>query len=149
MPSLYENLRADIITAMKAKDSATTTALRSADAAIKKINIDTAKDIDDAMVLQVLRKTVKNLSDANVDFEKAGRTDLVDANKAEIKVLEKYIPAGLDAAKLDVLIAAAITESGAQSKKEMGKVIGLLKKSPDAGLIDFSAVSKILQSKLP
>jgi len=64
-------------------------------------------------------------------------------------LLEKYLPAGLDAAKLEALIAAAIQETGAQSKKEMGKVIGALKKHPDAALIDFGVVSKLVQAKLP
>jgi len=96
-----------------------------------------------------LRKAVKNLSDARVEFEKGGRSDLVAANDAEIRVLEKYLPQGIDGARLEALIAAAIAETGAQSKKEMGKVIGALKKHPDAGLIDFGAVSKLVQAKLP
>ncbi len=71
------------------------------------------------------------------------------ANETEIKILEKYLPQGIDGAKLDALIAAAIQETGAQSKKDMGKVIGALKKLPEAGLIDFGAVSKLVQAKLP
>lgn len=148
MASLYEQLRADIVTAMKARNAATTTALRSADAAIKKVSIDSGKDIDDAMVLQVIRKSVKNLQDALPDFQKAGRTDLTDANKAEISVLEKYLPAALDGARLEALIAEAIAETGVTSKKEMGKVIGALKKKPEAGQIDFGSVSKLLQARL-
>lgn len=148
MATIYEQLRADIITAMKARDPVTTTALRSADAGIKKVSMDTNKDIDDAMVIQIVRKTVKNLTDANVDFQKAGRVDLVSANVTEIKILEKYLPAGMDSAKLELLLTEAITESGAVTKKEMGKVIAVLKKHPQAAIIDFSAVSKLLQSKL-
>jgi hypothetical protein len=64
-------------------------------------------------------------------------------------VLEKYLPKGLEGAQLDALIAAAIAESGATSKKDMGKVIGALKKRPEAALIDFGAVSKLVQAKLP
>jgi len=149
MASLYETLRADIIVAMKAKDSATTTALRSADAAIKKVSIDTNKDIDDPMVIAVIRKSVKNLADANIEFEKGNRADLIAANVQEIKVLEKYLPAALDPARLEALIAECITESGAASKKEMGKVIAALKKRPEAAIIDFGSVSKLLQAKLP
>lgn len=149
MATTYETLRADIIAAMKARDAVATTALRTADAAIKKASIDANKDIDDAMAIATLRKAVKNLADAKADFEKAGRTDLVAANDAELKLLQKYLPAGLDAAKLEALISAAIQETGAQSKKEMGKVIGALKKHPDAGLIDFGQVSKLVQAKLP
>ena len=149
MSPVYESLRADIVTAMKARDAATTTALRTADAAVKRAAMDGNKEIDDALVVATLRKAVKNLSDARVEFEKGGRSDLVAANDAEIRVLEKYLPQGIDGARLEALIAAAIAETGAQSKKEMGKVIGALKKHPDAGLIDFGAVSKLVQAKLP
>ena len=149
MSPIYDSLRADIVTAMKARDTATTTALRTADAAVKRAAMDGNKEIDDALVVATLRKAVKNLSDARVEFEKGGRSDLVAANDAEIRVLEKYLPKGIEGARLEALIAAAIAEPGAQSKKEMGKVIGALKKHPDAGLIDFGAVSKLVQAKLP
>ena len=149
MPTIYETIRADIIVAMKARDSAVTLVLRTADAAIQRASLDQAKPVDDTLVIATLRKTVKNLADAKVDFEKGGRTDLIAANDVEIKLLEKYLPQGLDAAKLDALIIEVIAETGAQSKKEMGKVIGALKKRPEAGLIDFGAASKIVQAKLP
>ncbi len=148
MPSTYDTLRADIVTAMKARDTATTTALRTADAQIKRAAMDANKDIDEALVVATLRKAVKNLADAKAEFEKGGRSDLVAANNAEIAILSKYLPAGLDAAKLDALIAEAITATGATTKKDMGKVIGALKQRPEAALIDFGAVSKLVQSKL-
>jgi uncharacterized protein YqeY len=149
MPTLYETIRADIVTAVKARDAATALALRTMDAAIQRAAMDTSKPIDDSLVTTALRKAVKNLSDAKAEFEKGGRADLVAANEAEIRILEKYLPKGLDPARLEALIAEAIQESGAQSKKEMGKVIGALKKRPEAALIDFGAVSKWLQAKLP
>jgi uncharacterized protein YqeY len=149
MATLYETLRADIVTAMKARDSATATSLRTADAAIQRASMDTSKPIDDALVIATVRKAVKNLADANEEFAKGGRTDLITANTTEIKVLEKYLPQGLDAAKLEALVVEVIRETGAQSKKEMGKVIGALKKRPEAGLIDFAAASKLVQAKLP
>ena len=149
MPSLYETLRADIITAVKARDTATATMLRSADAAIQRASMDTGKPIDDTLALTSLRKSVKNLIDARAEFEKGGRADLVAANTAEITVLEKYLPKGLDQAKLEAIILEVIAATGASSKKEMGKVIGALKQRPEAGLIDFGAASKVIQSKLP
>lgn len=149
MSPTYDRLRADIITAMKARDTTATTALRTADAAVKRAALDANKDIDEALVIATVRKAVKNLADAKADFEKAGRADLVAANDAEIKLLEKYLPQALDQAKVEALIAEAIQETGAQSKKDMGKVIGALKKRPEAALIDFGAVSKLVQSKLP
>lgn len=150
MPSAtYDQLRADIVAAMKARDTATLTALRTADAQIKRAAMDANKDIDEALVVATLRKAVKNLADARAEFEKGGRADLVAANTAEIAVLEKYLPQGLDSARLETLINEAIAATGAASKKEMGKVIGALKQRPEAPLIDFSAVSKLVQAKLP
>ena len=149
MASTYEILRADIIVAMKARDSATATTLRTTDAAIQRSAMDLNKPIDDALAIATIRKAVKNLSDAKAEFAQGGRQDLVAANDVEIKVLEKYLPQSLDAAKVDALIAAAIAETGATTKKDMGKVIGALKKLPEAGLIDFSAASKAVQAKLP
>lgn len=148
MPTLYETLRADIIVAMKAKDSARATMLRTADAAIQRASMDQSKPIDDALTLASLRKAVKNLQDAIVEFEKGGRADLVAANRAEIAVLEKYLPAALDPAKVAILVDEAIVASGATTKKEMGKVIAALKQHPDAALIDFGSVSKLVQAKL-
>jgi uncharacterized protein YqeY len=147
--TIYERLRADIITAMKARDTATATALRTMDAAIQRASMDTGKPIDEALALATFRKAVKNLTDARTEFEKGGRADLVATNTAEIAILEKYLPAGLDAAKLDALVTEVIAATGATSKKEMGKVIGALKQRPEAPLIDFGAVSKIIQAKLP
>jgi uncharacterized protein YqeY len=149
MPTTYETLRADIITAMKARDTATATALRTMDAAIQRAAMDSSKPIDEAIAIATFRKAVKNLTDARTEFEKGGRADLVAANNAELAILEKYLPKGLDAAKLEALVAEVIAATGATSKKEMGKVIGALKQRPEAGLIDFGAASKLVQAKLP
>jgi uncharacterized protein YqeY len=148
MPTLYETLRADIITAMKARDSARATILRTADAAVQRSAMDLNKPIDDALVLASLRKSVKNLADASEEFARGGRIDLVSANQAEIDILSAYLPAGLDSAKLEALIAETIAATGATTKKEMGKVIGALKQHPDAAIIDFGIASKLVQSKL-
>lgn len=149
MPTTYDTLRADIITAMKARDTATATALRTMDAAIKRAAMDSNKEIDEALTIATVRKAVKNLSEARAEFEKGGRADLVAANNTEIAILEKYLPKGLDAAKLEALVAETIAATGATSKKDMGKVIGALKQRPEAALIDFGAVSKLIQAKLP
>ena len=149
MPTLYERLRADIVTAMKARDSNTVLPLRTADAAIQRASMDQAKPIDDNLVAATIRKAVKNLADAKAEFLRGGRADLVAANEAEIALLEKYLPPGLDAARLEALVAAAIQSTGAQTRKEMGKVIGALKQLPEAPLIDFSQASKLVQAKLP
>ena len=111
--------------------------------------MDQNKPIDDAMTTTVLRKAVKNLQDAKTEFQRGGRVDLVAANDAEILVLEKYLPQALDPARLETLVAEAIQETGAQSKREMGKVIAALKKRPEADTIDFGLASKLVQSRLP
>jgi uncharacterized protein len=149
MATIYETLRADIITAVKARDTPLATMLRTNDGAIQRASMDLNKPIDDELVLSTLRKAVKNLTAANAEFAKGGRNDLIETNLKEIVVIEKYLPKGLDAAQLEALVDATIAATGAQSKKEMGKVIGALKQNPDASLIDFGAVSKLIQSKLP
>jgi uncharacterized protein len=148
MSTLYRSLRADIITAVKARDSGTSTALRTADAAVQRAAMDTNVEIDDALVLATLRKAVKNMNDANTEFAKAGRDDLVQANNVEIAILEKYLPAQIAGEKLEAIVVEAIAQTGAVSKREMGKVMAVLKARPDAELIDFGAVSKLVQSKL-
>ena len=149
MPTTYESLRTDIVTTLKARDTAKATALRTMDAAIQRAAMDANKPIDEALVIAAFRKAVKNLTDARTEFEKGGRADLVAANTAEIAILQKYLPAGLDAAKVDALVAEVIAATGATSKKEMGKVIAALKQRPEAPLLDFGAVSKLIQAKLP
>jgi len=95
MPSIYETLRSDIIIAMKARNAATLTSLRTLDAAIKRAAMDANKDIDDPLALSTVRKAVKNLADANTDFARGGRPDLVITNEIEIRVLEKCLPQAL------------------------------------------------------
>lgn len=148
MSAIYAQLRADIITAMKARDSVATTALRTADAAIKRAALDANVEIDDALVIATMRKGVKNLNDANTEFAKAGREDLIAANKAEIVLLEKYLPQGLSPEKLEAVVNEAIATSGATTKREMGKVMATLKLHPQADVIDFGAASKLIQAKL-
>jgi len=149
MPTLYEQLRAGVVAALRARDGAAATALRTADAAIQRASMDQAKPIDDALVTATLRRAVKNLADAKAEFERGGRADLVAANEAEIRLLERFLPKGIDPARLEALVAEAIRVSGAQSRKEMGKVIGALKATAEAPLIDFAAASRLIQAKLP
>lgn len=146
--SIYATLRADIVTAMKARDSGKATALRTADAAIQRAAMDGNLEINDDLVVATLRKAVKNLTDANVDFAKAGRTDLVDQNLKEIALLEVYLPQQISGAKLEAIVVEAIAASGARSRAEMGKVMGALKRHPDAARLDFAAASKLVQAKL-
>ena len=149
MSDLYVKFRADVVAAMKNRDKIATLALRTNDAAIQRAAMDLNQPIDDKLVVATLRKSIKNLTEAMAEFAKGGRADLVSANEAEIRLLEKYLPAALDPARLDALVADAIRATGAQTRKEMGRVIAELKKRPEAPLIDFSIASKVVQSKLP
>ncbi len=149
MATIYEQLRADIVTALKARDSVTALTLRTTDAAIQRAAMDQNKPIDDALVTAVLRKSVKTLTEAKAEFEKGGRADLAATNTNEIRIIEKYLPQGLDETTLAGIVDEVIRETGAASRKEMGKVMGALKKHPQAGLIDFGSVSKLIQAKLP
>ena len=133
---------------MKARESDKATGLRTADAAIQRASMDTNAEIDDAMVISTLRKAVKNMVDANAEFSKAGRADLVANNEREIGWLEGYLPAQITGERLEGLVAEAVAATGATTRKEMGKVMGVLKSHPDAGLIDFGAASKLIQAKL-
>lgn len=146
--TLYAQLRADILTAARARESDKLTALRMIDGAVQKIAIDDNRPVDDDLLLTTLRKAVKDLKGASEQFAQGGRADLVEKNDRESAWLEVYLPQAIDGAVLVGIIDAAIAESGATTKREMGKVMGLLKARPDADRIDFGAASKLLQSKL-
>jgi hypothetical protein len=149
MSDLYVKFRADVVAAMKNRDKIATLALRTNDAAIQRAAMDLNQPIDDKLVVATLRKSIKNLTEAMAEFAKGGRADLVSANEAEIRLLEKYLPAALEPARLDALVADAIRATGSQTRNEMGRVIAELKKRPEAPLIDFSIASKVVRSKLP
>jgi uncharacterized protein len=120
---LREKVNTDITAAMKAKDAARLSALRMMKAAITNKSVEKGHDLDDAEVLQVLASLVKQRRDSIEQFSKAGRTDLVDKETAEIAVLEAYLPPAASADEIDAAVAAAIAETGAASPKDMGKVM--------------------------
>lgn len=148
MSELYKKLRADIITAVKARASDHALALRTLDGGIQRVAIDSNAEIDDALVISIIRKAVKDLQGAKEQFAKGGREDLVAKNDAEIAWLEIYLPPRMDEAQVKALVESAISESGATSAKDMGKVMGILKRQPDAALIDFGLVSKLVRAHL-
>src|SRR6476619_4666097 len=111
--SLNEKIGTDIATAMKAKDAPRLSALRMLKAAVMNKGVEKGRDLDDAEVLQVVASLVKQRRDSIEQFTKAGRTDLVDKETAEIIVLEAYLPPAASAAEIDDAIAAAIAETGA------------------------------------
>ena len=120
---LSDNVNADITTAMKAKDAARLSALRMLKAAIMNKGIEKGRDLEDAEVLQVVSSLVKQRRDSIEQFSKAGRTDLVDKETAEVTVLEAYLPPAATLEEVDAAVAAAIAETGAASPKDIGKVM--------------------------
>jgi uncharacterized protein YqeY len=133
--------------AMRAKDAARLSAIRLLLAAIKQREVDERIELDDAAVLGVIDKMIKQRRESITQFEKASRTDLADAEKAEIKVLSAYLPAQMADAELAQAVSAAIAESGASGVKDMGKVMALLKPRL-AGKADMGKVSALVKTKL-
>ena len=132
---------------MRAKDAARLSAIRLLLAAIKQREVDERIELDDAAVLGVIDKMIKQRRESIAAFEKASRNDLADAEKAEIKVLSAYLPAQMGEAEIAQAVSAAIAESGASGVKDMGKVMALLKPRL-AGKADMGKVSALVKTKL-
>lgn len=144
---LKENLTEDMKAAMKGGDKSRLGVIRLVNAAIKQREVDERIQLDDAQVLTVLEKMLKQRKDSVSQYEAAGREDLAAAERFEIGVIQAYLPAQLSAAELDQLVAAAITESGATGSKDMGKVIAALKPKV-AGRADMGKLSELVKLKL-
>jgi uncharacterized protein YqeY len=138
--TLKERLTEDMKSAMKGAEKQRLSTIRMAQAAIKQREVDERIALDDAQVLAVLEKMIKQRKESIVQFEQGGRADLAAQERAEIELLQTYLPAQLSPAELDTLIRDAIAASGAVSVKEMGKVMGIVK-SKAAGRADMGAVS--------
>ncbi|MCP1728461.1 uncharacterized protein YqeY [Natronospira proteinivora] len=145
--SLRERIQDDIKTAMRNKDRERLTLLRMLSAAIKQKEVDERVDLDETGVTAVVEKMVKQRRDSVKQYREGGRDDLADQEAAEITVLEDYLPEQLGEAELGKLVDQAISESGAESMKDMGKVMGLLKPKIQ-GRADMGAVSQQVKARL-
>jgi uncharacterized protein YqeY len=145
--SLKDRITEDMKTAMRAKDSARLGAVRLLLAAMKQKEVDERVELTGADVLAIIEKMLKQRRESIAQFEKAGRTDLADAEKFEIGVLSAYLPPQLSDAEVAEAVAAAIKESGAAGPKDMGKVMGLLK-TRLAGRTDMGKLSGLVKAKL-
>ena len=145
--SLKERITEDMKTAMRAKDSERLATIRMIQAAIKQIEVDERITLDDTRVLAVVEKMIKTRKEAVVQFQAGNRADLVEKETKEITQLQAYLPAQLSDADLDAIIAAAVTESGATSVKDMGKVMAIVKAKAQ-GRADMAAVSGKIKAKL-
>jgi uncharacterized protein YqeY len=137
----------DVKAAMRARDRERLEALRMLTAAIKQREVDERVELDDAGVLQVLDKMVKQRKDSERQFRDAGREELADKEAFEIRVIGEYLPEPLEGAELDALIDSALAESGAAGMKDMGKVMGLLRPKVQ-GRADMGAVSAAVKARL-
>jgi len=145
--SLKERITEDMKTAMRAAQKERLGTVRMILAGIKQREVDERVSLDDSQVLAVIDKMVKQRKESIAQFETGGRADLVAKEKAEIALLQEYLPTQLSTAEIETLISAAIAKTGAASIKDMGKVMGALK-SELAGRADMGAVSARIKQKL-
>ena len=145
--TLKERLNADFKEAMKNKQTVRKDTISFVRAAIKQFEVDNREEIDDAGIASILAKQVKMRKDALSDFEKAGRTDLVDAYNKEIEILMAYLPKQLTIEEITEIVLAAKEELGITDKSGMGKLMGAVMPKVK-GLADGNDVKKVVQSVL-
>jgi len=145
--SLKARITDDMKAAMRAKETARLGTIRLLLAAIKQKEVDEQAELDDGAVSGIVEKLIKQRKDAIGQFESAGRDDLVAAEKAEVDVLQAYLPEPFSAEEVESAIASAIAESGAASPKDMGRVMALLKPRL-AGRADMGHVSALIKARL-
>jgi uncharacterized protein len=145
--TLKERITEDMKAAMRAGEKDRLATIRLVLAAVKQIEVDERIVLDDARMLAVLEKMVKQRKESIAQFESGGRADLVAKETAELAVIQAYLPAQMSEAELDALIAEAIASTGAASVKDMGKVMGIVK-GKAAGRADMGAVGARIKQKL-
>ena len=145
--SLKTQLTDDMKAAMKGGDKPRLAVIRLINAAIKQKEVDERVELDDAAVLAVLDKMVKQRKDSVTQYEAAAREDLAAIERAEIVVIERYLPAKLDEAAILAAIDAAIAQTGASGAADMGKLMGVLKPKL-AGQADMGQVSALVKRRL-
>jgi uncharacterized protein len=145
--NLTQQIREDMKTAMRAKDSVRLGTIRLLLAAIKQREVDERIELSDADVIAVINKMIKQRRDSITQFEAAARQELADIEKVEISILQTYMPQPMTEAEVEIAVNDAIASSGVQSAQEMGKVIALLKPKL-AGRADMSKVSVLVKARL-
>jgi uncharacterized protein len=145
--TLKARITEDMKTAMRAKDTARLSTIRLLLAAIKQREVDERRDMADADVASIIDKMVKQRRDSITQFEAGKRQDLADLERAEVTVLQAYMPQQLTESEIDAAIAAAVTATGASGPAGMGKVMAELK-GKLAGRADMTAVSAKVKAKL-
>ena len=146
--ALYDKLMDELKTAMKAHDSVATNAIRGIIAKAKDVTVNAGKEMTDDAVLQVIAKGVKQREESIAQFTAAGRAELAEGEKAELELLKKYLPAQLSEEEVAAVVKAVIADTGATSKKDMGKVMKEVM-SRVQGQADGKLVSKLVGAALP
>jgi hypothetical protein len=145
---LPQDVNAAITAAMKARDQARLDPLRMLKAALTNKQIEKGRELDDAEALQVVTSLVKQRRESIEQFRRGGRSDLVEKETREIQILEAYLPPAMDAQELDTLVQTAITETGAMSPKDMGRVMKALMPRLAGRGVDGRAVNELVRRKL-
>lgn len=145
--SLADTLKDDMKAAMRGKDKERLGVIRMLLAAVKQIEVDKRITLDDAQILSVVEKQVKQRRESIKQYTAGGRPELAAKEEAEIQMLSGYLPEQLTDSELSAIIEKAITDSGAQSMKDMGKVMGLVK-AKAAGRADMGLISAQVKSRL-
>ncbi|MEE3290064.1 MAG: GatB/YqeY domain-containing protein [Pseudomonadota bacterium] len=145
--SLKQQINEAMKDAMRARDKARLGTIRLALAEIKRVEVDERIDPDNARVTSILDKMVKQRRESIKQFESAGRDELVAQEKSEIDVLQEFLPQALNEEELDVIISAALSDTGAQGMQDMGKVMGIIKPKV-VGRADMSMVSDKIKAAL-
>jgi|TARA_B110000014_G_C20067628_1_gene556491 hypothetical protein len=147
MSELKKQITNDMKLAMKAKDKPALKAVRMILGAIKQKEIDDRIELNDTQVLVVIQKMVKQRKDSISQFSDAGRIDLVEVEESELAIINNYMPKQLTEDEVDAAVTKVIVDSGADSMKDMGKLMGILKSQID-GKADMGLVSQLIKSKL-
>jgi uncharacterized protein len=145
--SLKDQITEDMKNAMRAKETARLGAIRLLLAAIKQREVDDRVVLDDAAVIAIIEKMMKQRKDSISQFEKASRDDLVAIEAAEMTILQAYLPAQMSDNEVEAAVAAAVASTGATGPQDMGKVIGTLK-GQLAGKADMGKVSALVKAAL-
>ena len=145
--TLKEQITEDMKSAMRAKEAERLGTIRLLLAAIKQREVDERISVDDAAIIAIIEKLIKQRKDSIEQFQKAGRTDLVDQESKELAILQAYMPAQLSAAEVQSAIQKVIANLGASGPQDMGKVIGALK-AQLAGKADMGMVSGLVKAAL-
>ncbi len=147
MDLITDRIKDDMKASMKGGNKSRLGVIRLILAAIKQVEVDERIILDDARTIQVLDKMLKQRRESIRQFSDAGRNDLVDIEEAEVLVIQDFLPQALSEAEIDEMVKGAIAESGAESVKDMGKVMGLLKTKMQ-GRADMSVVSVKIKAAL-